>query len=178
MNVGLIARRYATVLYDFANQRNELSQVSTDVQCIREAFAENRMALEFLSSPVKKVSEKKSFLSSVFHTVVSATTMDFLMFVADKERVSTLDDILRVFQSLYKKSLGIKQVDVVTACSLQSEKQIAFTSIIESKLGTKVDASYSVDESLLGGVVLTIDGKQLDCSVQRQLREIEKSLTV
>ena len=104
--------------------------------------------------------------------------IDFLMFVVDKERVSALDDILRVFQSLYKKSLGIKQVDIVTACGLSTEKEKTFVSIIESKLGAKVDASFSVDESLLGGMVITIEGKQLDCSVLRQLKEIENSLTV
>jgi F-type H+-transporting ATPase subunit delta len=178
MDVGLIARRYATVLYDFASKRQELAEVNSDAQNIRGAFAENRVAYDYLSSPVKKMSEKKEFLFSVFNGSITSTMMDFLMFVADKERVSALDDILRVFQSLYKKSLGIKQVDIVTACKLLPEKEASFAAIIEKKLGTKIDASFRVDESLLGGMVITIDGKQLDCSVQRQLREIENSLTV
>jgi F-type H+-transporting ATPase subunit delta len=178
MDVGLIARRYATVLYDFATQRNELAQVNTDAQNIRGAFAENRVVYEFLSSPIKKMSEKREFLHSVFNSNVTATMMEFMMFVADKERVSALDDILRVFQTLYKKSLGIKQVDIITACKLSPEKELSFVELIEKKLGTKIDASFSVDEQLLGGMIITIDGKQLDCSIQRQLREIENSLTV
>lgn len=178
MDVGLIARRYATVLYDFASQRKELEQVNSDAQCIRDAFAEYRSSIEFLSSPIKKISEKKDFLVTVFKNSVTSTMMDFLLFVADKERISVIDDILRVFQSLYKKSLGIKQVDVVTASPLSAEKESSFTSLIEEKLGAKVDAKYSFDSALIGGMIITVDGKQLDCSVQRQLKEIEKSLTV
>jgi F-type H+-transporting ATPase subunit delta len=178
MDVGLIARRYATVLYDFADQRRELDEVNSDAQNIRDAFVANSEVYNFLSSPIKKMSEKKELLFTVFNGNVTSTMIDFLMFVVDKERVSALDDILRVFQSLYKKSLGIKQVDIVTACGLSTEKEKTFVSIIESKLGAKVDASFSVDESLLGGMVITIEGKQLDCSVLRQLKEIENSLTV
>ena len=46
MDVGLIARRYATVLYDFASKRQELAEVNSDAQNIRGAFAENRVAYD------------------------------------------------------------------------------------------------------------------------------------
>lgn len=178
MNAGLIARRYATVLCDYAEEHKAAAQVYADAGLLLEAIASKPAIMQFLKSPLKKNSEKKSMLTSVFANVVSKPTMQFIDFTVDKERIGMIDEILRVFKSLYKKRLGIKTIDITTANTLSDAKRTEMTATLEKKLKSKVEMSFRAEKEIIGGVIIDIDGRRLDCSVKHQLDEIEKKLTV
>ena len=178
MNGGLIARRYATVLFEYGMDRGKVDDIYSDATLILNSFKECPEALEFLVSPLKKPSEKKSFLASVFDGKVSELTAEFLSFAVDKGRINMVDEILRVFQTVYKSSKGIHTAEITTAKQVVEEKKADFVAILEKKLGNKVEASFKSDESIIGGIIIRVDGKQIDCSVARQLADIEKSLMV
>jgi len=178
MDGGLIARRYATVLYEYGTDKNKTAEIYDDVNMIRSAFAEAPKALELLGSPLKKASEKKEFLKSVFDKKVSEETSEFMSFVVDRGRVDMVDEILRVYQVVYKEHNGIKTAEVTTAKEIAEGKKADFTKQLESKLGSKVEATFKADSSIIGGIIIRVDGKQVDCSIARQLAEIEKKLMV
>ncbi len=178
MDGGLIARRYATVLYEYGNEKNNTAQIYADVNMIRKAFAENGKAVEMLASPLQKVSAKKAFLKAVFGDKISTQSYEFIQFVADKGRIGMIDEILRVYQIVYKEHNDIKTAEVTTAKELTDSNKTDFLKQLEVKLGTKVEASFKSDASLIGGVIIRVDGRQMDCSIARQLAEIEKKLTV
>ena len=66
MDAGLIARRYATVLHDFAADRNKLDTVYQDALVVRQALSEQKEAQAFLESPLHKNSEKKALVQAAF----------------------------------------------------------------------------------------------------------------
>ena len=178
MNGGLIARRYATVLYEYGTEKGDTTQIYADVNMIRNAFAQNTKAIELLASPLQKVSVKKAFLTSVFDGKISAQAAEFIQFVADKGRIGMIDEILRVYQIVYKEHNGIKTAEITTAKELTDSKKTEFSAQLEKKLGAKVETTFKSDASLIGGIVIRVDGKQVDCSIARQLADIEKKLTV
>lgn len=178
MNAGLIARRYATVLYDYAAEQGETQQVYADARNVAASLLESNAALSFLASPLRKPSEKKTFLASVFGSSVCASTLRFMNFTADKGRESLLCEILRVFGIVYRKRLGIRSASVVTATQLSAQKQKDFAAMLEDKTQSKVEVEYATNADLIGGIVVEIDGKQIDCSVKNQLKEIERKLMV
>lgn len=178
MNAGLIARRYATVLCDYAEEHKSAEKVYADAGLLLEAIASKPAIMQYLKSPLKKNSEKKTMLESVFAKVISKPTMQFIDFTVDKERIGMIDEILRVFKSLYKKRLGIKTIDITTANNLSETMRTDMTATLEKKLKSKVEMSFRSDKAIIGGVIIDIDGSRLDCSVKHQLDEIEKKLTV
>ena len=178
MNIGLIARRYATVLIEYANKKGDLEQTYQSVGNIREALAQSPASVAFLASPLRKQSEKLKLVNEVFAKNVAQSLADFLIFLVERERIDIVDDILRVFQSLYRKRKGIKNAVITTAIELSAEKQAKLTKELSSKLNAPVEAYYNADSDIIGGVIFTIDGKQLDNSVKHQLQEIEKQLKV
>ena len=109
--------------------------------------------------------------------------LQFLTFLVDKERIGYVNSILLVFEMLYKRERDICTATVVTARELTPEQQGRFVSLVSGKVektGRKVssvDATFKVDPRIIGGVVLTIDGMQLDGSVSSKLCELERQLT-
>lgn len=183
MDAGLIARRYATVLHDFAADRGKLDDVYADAALVRQALAEQPAAQRFFDSPLHKPSEKRELVNATFEANVSAEMLQFLTFLVDKERIGYVNSILLVFEMLYKRERDICTATVVTARELTPEQQSRFVSLVSGKVektGRKVssvDATFKVDPRIIGGVVLTIDGMQLDGSVSSKLSELERQLT-
>lgn len=178
MDGGLIARRYATVLYEYGADRNKTAEIYDDVNLIRGAFEEAPKAKELLASPLKSASEKKALMKSVFDGKITSETSEFVSFVVEKDRIDMVDEILRLYQVIYKERNGIKTAEITTAKEITSEKQLEFTKQLSAKLGSKVEVSYKSDASLIGGIIVRVDGKQLDCSIARQLADIERELAV
>ncbi len=184
MDAGLIARRYATVLHDFAADRGKLQEVYDDAQIVRQVLSSQPAAQQYFESPLHKPSEKKALVDGAFASHVADETLQFLNFLVDKERISLVSNILLVFEQLYKKEKNICTATITTAKELTPQQQQHISSQIVDKFkaaGNKVaaiDATFKVDPRLIGGIILTVDGKQVDDSVLYRLKKIEKQLTV
>lgn len=178
MNSGLIARRYANVLFDFAQEQQATEAVYADANNVCEALFGSKEAMAFLTSPLRKPSEKKALVDKVFANVVSPTTARFMNFVIEKGRADMLAEILRVYGIVFKEHNGIKTAIVTTAVPLAPQKQESVLDTLKQKLGAPVEATFKADPSLIGGVVFEVDGSLMDCSVKRQLADIEKSLVI
>ncbi len=183
MDAGLIARRYATVLHDFAADRGALDTVYADASIVRAALGAQPAAQRFFDSPLHKASEKRELVKATFEGNVSPETLQFLIFLVEKERIGYVNSILLVFEMLYKKEKDICTASVTTAKELSDTQKQNIISIISGKLeaaGKKVssvDATFKVDPSIIGGIILAVDGKQLDNSIQSKLKTLEKKLT-
>lgn len=184
MDAGLIARRYATVLQEFARDKGRLDEVYADAVLVRSVLAQQPAAKRFFDSPLHKPSEKKNLVTATFSGAVTDEMLQFLTFLVDKERIGYADSILLVFESLYKNEHDICTATVTTAYELKPEQKDRFVSLITGKIeatGKKVksvDATFKVDPQIIGGVILAIDGKQLDGSVSSKLQAIERQLAV
>lgn len=184
MDAGLIARRYATVLQEFARDKGKLDEVFADAVLVRSVLVQQPAAKRFFDSPLHRQSEKRGLVKATFENSVSAEMLQFLTFLVDKERIGYADSILLVFETLYKNEHDICTATVTTAQELKPEQKERFISLITGKIEatgkkvTSVDATFKVDPQIIGGVILAIDGKQLDGSVQSKLKSIEKQLAV
>ncbi|MCQ2214653.1 MAG: ATP synthase F1 subunit delta [Bacteroidales bacterium] len=178
MNSGLIARRYANVLYDYALEQQATEAVYADANNVYQALSGSNEAMAFLKSPLRKPAEKKALVDKVFANVVSPTSARFMNFVIEKGRAEMLAEILRVYGIVFKEHNGIKTAVVTTAVPLEAQKQENIVATLKQKLGAPVEATFKADPSLIGGVVFEVDGSLMDCSVKRQLADIEKSLVI
>lgn len=184
MDAGLIARRYATVLHDFAADRGKLDEVYADARVVREALGRQPQAQKLFDSPLRKPSEKRAFVEAVFGGRVAEETLRFLTFLVDKERIGHVCGILRVFEMLYKRERHICTANITTARELDEERRARFVALVADKVRSSgetvasVDATFRADPRIIGGVVLAIDGRQVDGSVKSKLQAVQRQLTV
>ena len=80
------------------------------------------------------------------------------------------------FMRLYNDRLGIVEVEAISATALTEEQQARIKKNLEKKLSKTVTVSNTVDESILGGLILRYDSIQLDGSVKTRLERIERGL--
>ncbi len=91
---------------------------------------------------------------------------NFLRLVAEKGRIGEIEEITREFDRLIAVQERRVKVELTTAYELSDEDAQEIVRQIEQATGRTVEATRSVDPSLIGGLVLQADTLRVDASVR------------
>ncbi len=99
---------------------------------------------------------------------------NFVKILAENGDLAKYEEIEAEFKNIEREAKGIKQVDVTFAHDLESNSKIMdqLNKVVEGK----VEFKTTVDESIIGGVVVRVDDTLIDGSVKTQLENLNKSL--
>lgn len=97
---------------------------------------------------------------------------EFAKLLVRAHKITRADNIIKEFEKYSKKQAGIMEIEIESARKLD-EKTLAG---IKKVFGDSVEATESVDESLLGGVRVRTEDKILDASLKAQLMILKNSL--
>ena len=102
---------------------------------------------------------------------------NFLRLVAEKNRGGQLREIHKEFERLIAAKERRLTVDLTTAYELSDDEAQQIVGQIEKASGRPVDATRSVDSSLIGGLVLQAGSMRVDASVRGRLERLRRELT-
>ena len=83
----------------------------------------------------------------------------------------------RTFRTAYNQTHGISEATVTSAVPLTDGQADALLAKLEKISGKKVLLTRKVDEKVLGGLSVEIDGKLYDGTVESRLDEIRRRVT-
>lgn len=176
MNQSQIAIRYAKALFFLAQEKNKVEIIIKDILFLNETLINSSDLIKLLEHPVVKPSQKTQALIRLFKDEVDAITLSFLQLIVFHKREVYLQRIVRNFIDLYKKNQQIQSVILTTAYNLDKEETKNISEAIERKLKSKIELNLRFDQSIIGGIILQINDKELDMSVLRQLNRFKSSL--
>jgi len=101
---------------------------------------------------------------------------NFLQLVAEKGRAGEIEDIAQEFERLMAREERRLDVELVTARELTDAEAGEIIEQIEQAAGRKVEATRSVDPSLIGGFVLQAGSYRADASVRGRLERLRQEL--
>ncbi len=101
---------------------------------------------------------------------------NFLMLVAEKGRAGEIEEIASEFERLMAREERRLTVELITARELTDAEAKDIVGQIEKAAGRKVEATRSVDESLVGGIVLQAGSYRVDASVRGRLERLRHEL--
>lgn len=172
-----IASRYAKSLIDLAVETKQLEDVREDMRLIKEVCKENREFVIMLESPVVKTDRKMSIFKSVFNGKITVTTQTFLDLIARKRREGYIDDIAYSFDEQYKTYLNITTALIVTAIKMDEATRAKVLELVAREYKGQIELIEKTDKDLIGGFVLTVNGKQVDTSIKRKLNDLKKNFS-
>lgn len=101
---------------------------------------------------------------------------NFLLLAAEKGRAGEIEEIGTEFERLMAREDRRLTIELVTARELSDGEAGAIVSQIEDAAGRKVEATRSVDSSLIGGFVLEAGSYRVDASVRGRLERLRQEL--
>jgi F-type H+-transporting ATPase subunit delta len=99
---------------------------------------------------------------------------NFVKILAENGDLPKIDDIEKEFKRIEREAKGIKEVNVTFAHSLENNSKIMdeLNKVVEGK----VEFKTTVDESIIGGVVVRVENTLIDGSVKTQLNNLNNQL--
>lgn len=177
MDTGLIVKRYATALADFAAANGEEQRVYDEVQHLIAIYKTEPSLRDALLSPVLPVTAKEALFRQVLDSGSSRTLDGFFSLVLHRRREKYLYFMLYSYLSLYKRRHGILDAALTTAAPVSDETAERITGIVRMRTRSReVRLHRKADESLIGGFVFRMDDLLLDASLSRQLNLLRKQL--
>ena len=172
-----IAKRYAVALFNAAVAQDVAEQVDGDLTSFDRLLKHNTAFHNFLWSPQVLTEDKKDLIVQIVGERSSGLFVTFLMLLIDKKRLEHVGEIAEVFNYLFEQLQGIVEVRIITAVPIERELEIKTVLRLEEKTGKQIRLVKSVDESIIGGMIVIIEGKIIDGSIRHQLDSMKTSLT-
>jgi ATP synthase F1 delta subunit len=170
-----IARVYAEALFESAQDRDKLGDIREQLAEFADAVSENRDLQAFLFSPYFSSDEKTKGLD----TAVGGADDEFVNFLGllvEKHRMPAIFRIRDKFEELYAEATKRLEVNVTSAMPLDDKIVKQVGDEIEKQTGRDVELSATVDEEVLGGLVLRVGNVVLDASLRNKLEKMRREI--
>jgi F-type H+-transporting ATPase subunit delta len=101
---------------------------------------------------------------------------NFLAVLISHERLATLGEIIEEYRLEMNRRLSISDAEIVTARPLQDQERAKLEREVADLAGTRVNATFRQDKSLIGGAMVRIGSTIYDGSVRGRLERLKERL--
>ena len=177
MTIGIISTRYARALYSLAFDEGVEERVYDELSSLLRQLRGFPEIKSYISSPIIVKGEKVDLLIvCAGGDGISERTKEFLSFVFEQEKDDLLQFMCVAYRQVYRKSKGILLVKLVSAYKMDDKIVERICAGIEERYHGKVELESYIDESIIGGFIVTVDNNRLDSSVSGELEKIKKEM--
>jgi F-type H+-transporting ATPase subunit delta len=91
-------------------------------------------------------------------------------------RIDQVAEVAAAYRRILQAQLGIRPAEIVTARELGAEEREKLVAEVGQLAGAKVEASFKLDKTILGGAVVRIGSTVYDGSVRGRLDRLKEAL--
>lgn len=173
----LVSKTYGEALFKLAIEENDLDTIAEEAKSTLSAIQKNEDLIKLLNHPKISRDEKVAMVENIFKGNVSDTIVGFLVIIVEKGRYSDLEAIFEYFLAQVKEYRNIGVAYITSAVPLTEEqKKMTLDRLLKVTKYVQFDMHYTVDESLIGGMVIRIGDRVVDSSVRTKLNTMASKL--
>ncbi|UCF35376.1 MAG: ATP synthase F1 subunit delta [Acidobacteriota bacterium] len=178
MRVSATSKKYAQALGDVALEMNQEAIAGEQVREFAASCEQSRDLSEALANPVLPLKVKQTIVSSLVEKAgYLPIVKNFLLVLIERNRMKQLSEISAAYQQVLDERAGILQVDVASARELSAGNRKRIEETMAGVTGRKVRLSYTIDQSLIGGLKLQVGSTVFDGSVKAELENLSRQLS-
>ena len=169
------ARPYANAVYDTANENNALDSWSDALANLANVISDSQMS-KLLDNPELGKAEKGELVIQVLGDKLTEQQQNLVKLMAENGRLKLMPDVVAQFEVARAKAENKIEAEVISAFELSAEQTNELVNILKNKLGCDITLTTTIDESLIGGVVIKAGDTIIDASMKSQLDSLALSL--
>ena len=172
-----IAARYATAVFQLAKESNSVAKIESDVASLDAALADSAEFKDLISSPVYSRDEQAAAIAAIAKKAKLTDTMSNVLGVmAAKRRLFVLPQLLVALRDRIAEDKGEVTAEVISAKALTKAQSDKLAKTLAASVGKTVIINSSVDESLIGGLVVKVGSKMIDTSIASKLNSLQNAM--
>ncbi len=175
--VSSAAGRYATALFELASESDALAQTEQDMEALGQALDASDDLRTLLSTPIYTRDEQGRAMASVTEAMgLSALVGNVVGLMATKRRLFVLGDVIDIFAKLMAEHRGEVTAEVTAARAMSDAQQAGLVSTLKAAIGREVKLNVTVDEGIIGGLVVKVGSKMIDTSIRSKLASLQNAM--
>ncbi|HWA94286.1 MAG TPA: ATP synthase F1 subunit delta [Terracidiphilus sp.] len=174
--MSAVASRYASAFLEVVTSE-KLDTVAVDRQ-LKDFLATWNGSAELralFSNPAVAAAQKVAFLDTLNKKLGMAVPLRNLIAVLiDNDRIMSVHEVADAYRQQMQERLGIRQAEIVTARELDAKEREALIAGVGKLAGTRIEPTFKLDKSILGGTVVRIGSTVYDGSVRGRLERLRE----
>ena len=169
-----IATTYAKALFQGALQDGDAKAVIRDIDLLLDQASGYRQAIVMLANPLWEINDKKAALKEVAEKLkLAPETLRCLNVMAENNRFSEFELILKAYRHLYLQKHNIVEISVETVKELSVAQDKALQDNLKAFLKKDVLVNYVIKPEILGGLTVSFGSDMIDDSLKGKLNRLE-----
>lgn len=176
-SVSGVAERYASALFELAQETSTLEDVETDLKTFREMLKDSADLKRVVISPVFSAEEQEKAIGAVSDKAeIKSLVGNFVRLLAHNRRLFVLPDAITGFMDMLAEHRGEVTAEVISARKLSAEHLEDLKKALKASLGKDPAIEATVDPAILGGLIVKVGSRMIDSSVRTKLNSITSRL--
>ncbi len=173
-----VAGRYASALFELADNAKSLDQVAQDLDSFRKLLSESADLSRVVASPViGRDLQGKALLAVLDAAGIKGLTRSFIGTVAAKRRARELPAMITAFLAELARRRGETTATVTSAVPLTPAQLQQLTDTLRKILGdAKVSIDARVEPDILGGLLVKVGSRLFDSSIRSKLQRLQLAM--
>jgi len=174
---GGLAGRYATALYELADEQGALDAVATDLKALQRMIEASDDFRRFIKSPVLSRDDQARAVKAIAEQAgFSALTQKFLGLAAANRRLFALPAMIAEYLKMLATRRGEVTAEVTAAVALDEAQSSAIAAALKQTVGRTVALTSKIDPSILGGLIVRVGSRMVDSSLKSKLQRLKLAM--
>ena len=171
------SKSYALALYELSMENSELEKVEVGIKDLNAILKENSNFKEVILSPTITKEEKKNVIFAIADkNNFSSILKKFLGFVAIKNRLFFLSQIIESFLNLVSSNKGELKAKLVSSKELSNDELKKIQKELSKDFKSSLNVIYEYNPNLIAGLIIQIGSVMVDTSIRTKLKKLEKNM--
>ncbi len=172
-----LAGRYATALFELAEEQNALDLVAEDVRTLAALIDGNDELSRMVRSPVISRSAQGAAMDAILASAgASNLTRKFVGLTSANRHLFVLMDIINGYLMILAGRRGELTADVTSAQQLNDKQAQDLLDVLKRSVGGNVSLNTKVDPNLLGGLIVKVGSRMVDSSLNTKLQQLRLAM--
>ena len=172
--LNTVARPYTKAVFEYARDAGTIQKWSDSLNDAAQV-ASDKVMKSILGNPALTSGQKASAVITVLEDL-DESGQNFIHLLADNNRLALIPEIAVQFEQLKANQESSVEINLTTAYELDEQQQQKLTQALSAKLGRDVTLASTVDQSILGGVVIRTKDLVIDGSVRARIAKLAEVL--
>jgi F-type H+-transporting ATPase subunit delta len=170
--------RYARAFLDVVTSaRLDTAALDKQLADFEATWAGSPELQTFFQNPAVAATQKVAILDKLNARLgLQKELRNLLAVLINNGRIGQVHEVAAAYRAELRERLGIREAEIVTARELSTDERTTLIAGVGELAGSRIEAQFKLDQSILGGAVVRIGSTIYDGSVRGRLERLREAL--
>ncbi len=172
-----IAERYAVAVFDLAKDQTALAGLEADLDTLEALLRDSPEFTAMTTSPRVDRDDQEAAVKALAGPLnLSPLMANTLALMAGKRRLFVLPYLASELRRMLADERGEVTAEVTAAAPLNDAQAERLATVLRQKFGREIRINATVDESIIGGLVVKVGSQMIDTSIAARLANLKNAM--